>query len=102
MFAAARLEKIIDEAWEKRSELQPGWDTRLEAAIDETLNALDSGRIRVAEKIGGAWQMHQWIKKAVRACLSVCARIWPSKAGLRVGYGGTKCPQNSPARLAPI
>ena len=62
---AARLEKIIDEAWEKRAELQPGWDTRVDGAIEDTLSALDSGRIRVAEKIGGEWVTHQWIKKAV-------------------------------------
>ena len=29
------------------------------------LDALDQGSLRVAEKLDGAWQTHQWIKKAV-------------------------------------
>ncbi len=29
------------------------------------LDELDRGRLRVAEKLDGAWQTHQWIKKAV-------------------------------------
>lgn len=61
----SRLEKIIDEAFERRGELQPGWDERLEGAIDQTLDSLDSGKLRVAEKVGGTWIVHQWIKKAI-------------------------------------
>jgi 2,3,4,5-tetrahydropyridine-2-carboxylate N-succinyltransferase len=34
-------------------------------AVDETLALLDSGAARVAEKIEGQWQVHQWLKKAV-------------------------------------
>ncbi|MES2905557.1 MAG: 2,3,4,5-tetrahydropyridine-2,6-dicarboxylate N-succinyltransferase [Pseudomonadota bacterium] len=61
----SRLEKIIDEAWERRNELQPGWDTRIDGAVEQTLDSLDNGKLRVAEKIGSTWQTHQWIKKAV-------------------------------------
>lgn len=39
--------------------------TTLKEAVDETLALLDSGQIRVAEKINGQWQTHQWIKQAV-------------------------------------
>jgi 2,3,4,5-tetrahydropyridine-2-carboxylate N-succinyltransferase len=81
---AARLQKIIDAAWDKRAELQPGWDSRLEAAIDEVLSALDSGRIRVAEKIGGEWETHQWIKKAVLLSF----RLRPNRA-IKGGPDGT-------------
>jgi 2,3,4,5-tetrahydropyridine-2-carboxylate N-succinyltransferase len=34
-------------------------------AVDATLAELDAGRLRVAEKSGGAWITHQWLKKAV-------------------------------------
>ena len=34
-------------------------------AVDEALNLLDSGKARVAEKAGDAWQVNQWLKKAV-------------------------------------
>jgi len=33
--------------------------------VDATLAELDAGRLRVAEKSGGAWITHQWLKKAV-------------------------------------
>lgn len=72
----SRLEKIIDAAWERRAELQAGWDPRIENAIEEILNSLDSGKIRVAEKIGGEWQVHQWVKKAVLLSF----RLSPNKA----------------------
>jgi 2,3,4,5-tetrahydropyridine-2-carboxylate N-succinyltransferase len=33
--------------------------------VNEVIEALDAGRLRVAEKRDGAWITHQWIKKAV-------------------------------------
>jgi len=33
--------------------------------VAEAIAALDSGRLRVAEKTGGAWRTHEWLKKAV-------------------------------------
>ena len=35
------------------------------AAVHEALEALDSGRLRVAEKIDGQWVVHAWLKQAV-------------------------------------
>jgi 2,3,4,5-tetrahydropyridine-2-carboxylate N-succinyltransferase len=55
--------KIIDEAWEARASLNP--TPALRAAVDEVIAGLDSGALRVAEKTGGQWVTHQWIKKAV-------------------------------------
>ncbi|MBV8939930.1 MAG: 2,3,4,5-tetrahydropyridine-2,6-dicarboxylate N-succinyltransferase [Alphaproteobacteria bacterium] len=34
-------------------------------AVNQALDALDSGRLRVAEKVGQEWVTHQWLKKAV-------------------------------------
>ena len=34
-------------------------------AVERVLDDLDAGRLRVAEKLGGEWITHQWIKKAV-------------------------------------
>jgi 2,3,4,5-tetrahydropyridine-2-carboxylate N-succinyltransferase len=33
--------------------------------VETALNLLDSGTARVAEKVGGAWVVNQWLKKAV-------------------------------------
>jgi 2,3,4,5-tetrahydropyridine-2-carboxylate N-succinyltransferase len=58
--------KIIEEAWEDRAALGPAAAPKgVRSAVDEVIAALDAGRLRVAEKTGGAWVTHQWIKKAV-------------------------------------
>jgi 2,3,4,5-tetrahydropyridine-2-carboxylate N-succinyltransferase len=59
-------QKIIDEAWENRGALSPATAPRaLREAVERVIAGLDSGRLRVAEKSGGQWITHQWIKKAV-------------------------------------
>ena len=56
----------IDAAWEARANLTPaGAPADVRAAVNEVIDALDAGRLRVAEKRDGAWVTHQWIKKAV-------------------------------------
>jgi len=60
------LQTIIEQVWEKRAELSPGVaPARIGEAVDEVLQQLDSGKLRVAEKIDGQWIVHQWLKKAV-------------------------------------
>ncbi len=59
------LSSVIDSAWEKRAEISPATKGEMRDAVDHVLNDLDSGKVRVAEKSGGAWQIHQWVKKAV-------------------------------------
>ena len=57
---------IIDAAFERRADISP---SHVEPALAETLDRviaeLNAGRLRVAEKIDGAWVTHQWVKKAV-------------------------------------
>ena len=60
----AILEAAIEAAWNERDSVTPeSQDVR--AAVDAVLTLLDDGKVRVAEKIDGAWQVHQWLKKAV-------------------------------------
>jgi 2,3,4,5-tetrahydropyridine-2,6-dicarboxylate N-succinyltransferase len=60
------LAKIIDEAFEKRSDLTPATKGPVRDAVDEALNLLDRGAARVAERrADGTWQVNQWLKKAV-------------------------------------
>jgi 2,3,4,5-tetrahydropyridine-2,6-dicarboxylate N-succinyltransferase len=60
------MKKIIEDAWEERASLNPSTAPRaLREAVDEVIAGLDAGRLRVAEKSGGEWLTHQWIKKAV-------------------------------------
>ncbi len=56
---------VIEEAWEKRDELNYDTGGDIREAVERVLTALDHGEFRVAEKTDGEWQVHEWIKKAV-------------------------------------
>ena len=60
------LIKIIDNGFENGGRTEDDAErSELAAAIDTAIEMLDSGAARVAEKIDGAWHVHQWLKKAV-------------------------------------
>jgi len=59
------LETIIDQAWDKKEEVNKNSDKKIIDAINQALNNLDSGAARVAEKIDGNWIIHQYLKKAI-------------------------------------
>ena len=58
--------ETIEQAWDARANLNPGNAPRpLRDAVEEVIAGLDAGKLRVAEKSGGEWVTHQWVKKAV-------------------------------------
>ncbi len=62
----AILESEIEAAWSVRDTINPSTKGRVRDAIEETLEALDKGNLRVAEKTNdNVWQVNQWAKKAV-------------------------------------
>ena len=62
----AQLEAAIEAAWNFRDEITPSTTGETRDAIEDTLTALDAGRIRVAERRDdGTWHVNQWAKKAV-------------------------------------
>ncbi|ADO43706.1 2,3,4,5-tetrahydropyridine-2,6-dicarboxylate N-succinyltransferase [Ketogulonicigenium vulgare] len=62
----AALEAAIEAAWEDRAALTPASRGEAVDAIEATLEALDKGKLRVAERqANGDWHVNQWAKKAV-------------------------------------
>ena len=62
----AQLEPAIEAAWEERDTITVNTTGKMREAIEDTLTALDSGALRVAEKQSdGNWFVNQWAKKAV-------------------------------------
>jgi 2,3,4,5-tetrahydropyridine-2-carboxylate N-succinyltransferase len=61
----ADLQKTIDSAWESRDGLGTTTKGAVRDAVDAALDALDDGKLRVAEKSGAKWSVNQWLKKAV-------------------------------------
>lgn len=60
------MQNQIEQAFENKNELSvDAAPAELKALVDEVMSLLDSGKLRVAEKINGDWTVHQWIKKAV-------------------------------------
>jgi 2,3,4,5-tetrahydropyridine-2-carboxylate N-succinyltransferase len=60
------LQATIEGAFESRAEITPrNAPVKLREALESALGLLDSGRLRVAEKIDGSWRVNEWLKKAV-------------------------------------
>ena len=56
----------IDAGFEQRDQdMDAGLRQEVVAAIDEAITRLDSGSVRVAEKVDNAWRVNEWLKKAV-------------------------------------
>ena len=64
--AEDRLRALIEGAWETRASISPeGASAELRDAVEAAIGLLDTGALRVAEKRGAEWHVHQWLKKAV-------------------------------------
>ena len=61
----SNIEKIINDAWENKEKISSNSDKSILNAINQTIQNLDQGKVRVAEKINGNWVTHQHIKKAI-------------------------------------
>lgn len=60
------LASTIERAYEQRDEFSPSnTPAAVREAITEVIEALDAGRLRVAEQRDGEWVVNQWVKKAV-------------------------------------
>ncbi len=64
------LERIIGAAFDDRARIDAMTTGGIRNAVDAALRLLDSGKLRVAEKIEGAsgpgaWKVNEWLKKAV-------------------------------------
>jgi 2,3,4,5-tetrahydropyridine-2-carboxylate N-succinyltransferase len=64
------LAKTVDAAFERRDEIGPKTDGAVREAVEQALDLLDRGAVRVAERESdgpsrGTWRVNQWLKKAV-------------------------------------
>lgn len=59
-----KIKLIIESAWEDKEHISN--NTALKKAIQEALDLLDTGKIRVAEKDASElWKVNDWVKKAI-------------------------------------
>jgi len=90
-----QLATTIDDAFEKRNDISPTTKGPVRDAVEQALDLLDRGTVRVAEKrSNGTWQVNQWLKKAVLLSFRLAdMSIMPfgSQAGARA-WGWDKVP----------
>ncbi|MGI9169819.1 MAG: 2,3,4,5-tetrahydropyridine-2,6-dicarboxylate N-succinyltransferase, partial [Caulobacteraceae bacterium] len=63
--ALSDLQTEIEAGWAARETLGPDTRGPVRTAVEETLRRLDAGEARVAEKVGGAWEVRPWLKQAI-------------------------------------
>jgi 2,3,4,5-tetrahydropyridine-2-carboxylate N-succinyltransferase len=59
------LEAAIEQAWEAQGDIGHTTQGFRRETVEETIDLLDAGQLRMAEKIDGEWVVRQWLKKAV-------------------------------------
>ena len=60
------LKSVIEAAWEVRDTLNTATKGEVREAVEETINRLDAGTLRVASRgEDGVWTTHQWAKQAI-------------------------------------
>jgi len=91
----SELSRVIEAAWEDRASLNEQTKGPVREAVEEALQALDSGKARVAEKLNGEWVVHQWLKKAVLLSF----RLTPNTA-ISGGPGGGAWWDKVPSKFA--
>jgi 2,3,4,5-tetrahydropyridine-2-carboxylate N-succinyltransferase len=89
------LQQVIDRGWEERDSIGPDTRGDLRLAVDSAIAALDCGEARIAEKTGGEWTVHQWLKKAVLLSF----RLNPMEA-IAGGPGGAHWWDKVPSKFA--
>ena len=63
---AEDLRAEIERAWATRDGVSTETKGPIRTAVDEVLNLLDAGRLRVAERgAEGTWRVNQWVKEAI-------------------------------------
>jgi 2,3,4,5-tetrahydropyridine-2-carboxylate N-succinyltransferase len=89
------LQAVIDRAWDERDSVGPATRGEVRQAVDAAIASLDSGEARIAEKKGGDWTVHQWLKKAVLLSF----RLNPMEA-IGGGPGGAHWWDKVPSKFA--
>ena len=61
----SNLENLINKAFDDKESINNNTTGEIREAVNNTLDQLDKGKIRVCEKIENEWIVNQWIKKAI-------------------------------------
>lgn len=71
------LQALISSAFQDRGRLK---EPAVQEAVAQTIDLLDQGKIRVAEKVGTEWQVNAWVKEAILLYFAI-RPLEPMEAG---------------------
>jgi 2,3,4,5-tetrahydropyridine-2,6-dicarboxylate N-succinyltransferase len=94
MTETAALEELIAEAAEDPSARE---SAEHRAAIEETMDRLERGEVRTAEKVDGEWKVNAWVQQAVRQYFHI-APMTTMQAGPMEYYDRIPIKQDLPGR----
>ena len=83
-----QLQTAIDAAWEKRDGISSATKGEVRDAVEAAISGLDDGSYRTAEKVGGEWMVHQWLKKAVLLSFRLYDSVPMDGGAVFPGMGG--------------
>jgi 2,3,4,5-tetrahydropyridine-2-carboxylate N-succinyltransferase len=82
----SNLRATIEAAYERRAQITPQSTTpEVGNAVETAVELLDAGTLRVAERRGDAWVVHEWLKKAVLLSFRIAPNV-PQAAGILSFY----------------
>jgi len=61
----SNIEKIINDAWKIKDQINPNSDKSIINAVKEMINLLNEGKITVAEPQGSDWKINEWIQRGI-------------------------------------
>jgi 2,3,4,5-tetrahydropyridine-2-carboxylate N-succinyltransferase len=59
------IANIIEQAFENRAQINSQTSGEVRKSVEQALDLLDSGKLRVCNKVNDVWQVNQWLKKAI-------------------------------------
>lgn len=65
IFPQEEMQKTIEKAWENRAEINFSTRGEVRDAVDEIMELLDSGHLRVVNRNTDGFQVNEWVKKAI-------------------------------------
>jgi 2,3,4,5-tetrahydropyridine-2-carboxylate N-succinyltransferase len=96
----AELEATVDAAWEARDTVNSSTSGAVRQAVEAALEALDGGRLRVAERRDGQWRVNQWLKKAVLLSFRLNDMVEIGGGPTETGRGATPWWDKVPSKFA--
>ncbi|GDX36212.1 2,3,4,5-tetrahydropyridine-2,6-dicarboxylate N-succinyltransferase [Alphaproteobacteria bacterium] len=61
----SRITNIIEQAFENIAQINFQTSGEVRKSVEQALELLDSGKLRVCNKVNDVWQVNQWLKKAI-------------------------------------